>query len=359
MYHKTKSISEPPCSNTGVTLTPEPFPPIELGIDWIAGTFPTTAIGQARKLLETTFEQNFPEEFFGSQWYAKVYQIPKGVRLSTDPRGDGKTKSYIGISSTALTSLTAQQQYDLMLELQALDFACSRIDIKLDDYSKTLTPTLVYQAIERGNYTGFQQKVYRRWLESGTSNLKSQTLEIGRRGSSGSGKFIRVYTKWVQTMLDETPIDSNRLEIEFTENKSSQVFEFLLTVDISNWAELMLNLVTGAVDFLDRVEDTEYGHIVNPASRCSRLEWWHKVVGDITKIKLSTVRKVTTIAKSFRWVRKQVAPTLAMLFDYISYTSNEEQPDLDVMAFFYELWFNGSERFNDNHKALLAPYLIN
>ncbi len=354
MYHKIESVTEPPLSNTGVTLTPEPFPQIELGIDWIAGTFPTMVIGEARQLLETTFEQKFPEEFFGARWYGKVYQLLKGVSLSTDARGDGKTKSHINITSTALSALTPQQQHDLMSELQALEFACSRIDIKLDDYSKTLTPTLAYQAIEEGNHTGFQQKVYRRWLESGTSKLKSQTLEIGRRGNRGSGKFIRVYTKWIQTMLDEKPVDSNRLEIEFTENKSLQVFDFLVSVDVDNWAELMLTLITGAVDFIDRVEHTEYGKIINPATGCKRLDWWYQTVGDIAKMKLSTPRKPSSIAKAFQWIRKQVAPTLAMLFDYLCLTSNEEQPDLDVQAFLYELWSEGSERWNDNHRALLA-----
>jgi hypothetical protein len=353
VYNKTKDFN-PPTSNTGVAIDLKEFQPVELGIDWLAGSFPTTAIGQVCKLIESVFEEKFPEDFFGSRWYAKVYQISKGVRLSTDARADGKTKSYISVSASALSSLTSEQQYNLMSELYHLDFVCSRVDIKLDDYSKTLTPALAYQAIEEGNYTGFQQKVYRRWLESGTLGVKSQTLEVGRRGSSGSGKFVRIYTKWVQTMFDENPVDSNRLEIEFSEKKSSQVFEFLLSVGVDSWTDLMLNLITGAIDFIDRVESTEDGKRFKAPAVCERLSWWQQVIGDVIKIKLSAPRKVVTIAKAFNWIRKQVAPTFAMLCDYLYKVSKDDIPDLDVKAFWFELWSNGSDRYSDNHRALLA-----
>lgn len=359
MYHKTESCAEPPSSNTGVNQTDKPFQPIELGIDWITGSFPTTAIAQARQLLEKTFGEKFPEKFSGSIWYEKVYQLLKGVQLSIGARANGKDKGCISITSKAISILSPKKQRRLMLKLIDLGFSCTRIDTKLDDFTKTITPKLVEEAVEAGNQTGFHRDVWTTWFSSGKAgSAKAKTFQVGKRGSYGSGAFVRCYDKWLESLLSENPIDSIRLEVEFSEQKSKQVFEMLAALDVGDWTELMLNLITGTIDFIDRIKyDEKGGYTRLSPSRCKRLDWWEKVVGDVTKIKLSTIRNVTTIAKSFKWIRKQVAPTLAMLFDYLTYTSKEENPSDDVYAFFFELWFDGGERFSDSHKALLAPFI--
>jgi hypothetical protein len=334
-----------------VTQPDKPFQPlIELGIDWLAGTLPSSAIAQVRRLLESTFSEKFPDEFFPLRWYQKSWTNSRGVLLGSEPRAEGRTEIYVSVPAAALSVLTSQQQLDMMIGLLSLKFSCSRIDIKLDDFTKTLDPKVAYQAIENGDYTGFQTTVHRKWIESGTSELKSQTLYIGRRGSSGSGKFIRIYTKWIESLTSTNPIDSNRLEIEFSEGKAKQIFDMLTSVTIDLWTEVMLSLITGAIDFLDRSGSYK------AAGRLPRLDWWEAVVGDTTRMRLSTVRKQTTIKKSIEWIRKQVAPTFAMVCDYlikVSHKDNESKFD-DVNDFWWLLWFKGAERMNDHQRALLA-----
>jgi DNA relaxase NicK len=235
----------------------------------------------------------------------------------------------------------------LICELSLLGFKATRIDVRLDDFTKALTPTLVREAFERYDVTGFNSQTQGEWIASSSRGAPlNETFYIGKRGKSGSGKFVRCYTKWLES---NGQVDSNRFEVEFSQHYAKQLFHLLSTLELSCWVDAMVSFVTGAVDFVDR-QSTD--GIRKDVANCPRLDWWEFVVGDVPRIRLSKPRKEKTIRKAIKWIEKQVLPTMAMVLSYFArkHGSNMEQ-------IFWEAWQRGDNRMSDVHRSILATSL--
>ena len=123
----------------------------------------------------------------------------------------------------------------------------------------------------------------------------------------------------------------------------------------------MLGIVTGAVDFIDRVRIGEDGfRFIAPVRGCKRLWWWNRLVGNVARIGLSVPKKVVSFEKSFNWMRRQVAPTLAFLTEYLMILSDKvtHQEKLeDAKMFWLELYGRGFDRIYEGSNDIYIKML--
>ena len=98
------------------------------------------------------------------------------------------------------------------------------------------------------------------------------------------------------------------------------------------------------VDFADFVEVTSDSNI----SRAPRAGWWDRFVGGVTRLRVLLPRPVRTVEKAREWVRRTVAPTLAML----RAVSGEKQ----FQGYLSEWIRQGEMRFRDWHERIINAH---
>src|SRR5919202_876540 len=141
---------KPAKSNTQV-----PPSEVEVSVDWLAGSFPVENLSDVKVLVEQVTRSVFPDEYSGSRFYSRVYVNFPGAVLQTHPRAGHTTRCGLQMPGKVLSNIEPVDQLFLMKELASLGFNCSRIDICIDDYTKTITPERVKEAVDSRNQTGF------------------------------------------------------------------------------------------------------------------------------------------------------------------------------------------------------------
>lgn len=331
-----KGFGTPPASNTGVRC-------VEVHVDYLSCSFPAKHVPQLQYLVEQFTGHSFiTDEPFPTRWYKVCYRNLFGTTLYTEPNAAHSDRCLITFPSSALAAFTLETQKKIFEFLASIDGRCTRIDPCIDDFTKTVTPDLVRETVNRGNQTGFRLSPYTKWMESGKAgDVQSSTYYIGRRGKNGSGKYVRCYTKYLESC---GVIDSTRFEVEMTEHYSVNLFDILAKAETNMWSKILIASIVGAIDFIDR----SFSDVL---PECPRLEWWEKIVGDDAPIKVSKSRKLKSITKSINWINKQVLPTLSIVLDYAV------EMKQDVELYFWELYFRGAERQTDFQKQMLFQSL--
>ena len=344
---------KPPCSNTGVKWTRQ----VMVGIDWLAGSYPSPRSDSNVRVMAMC-ERYFGDrldyvlgpggESVGSRWYRFLLTGPSGVRLETSartmPDDASKQHSLLIIPGKALQLLSYEQLYRLINELLSIGWSPSRVDLKLDDFKKRIRPEVILDACRAGNVKGFRKYRYIGESYIGQSlDDTASTLYLGTRGSRGAGKYIRVYRKDLES---DGHVDSCRLELELSGDRSKDVVTALGAVDLDEWPSVIVGFISSAVDFLDRSVSTR-------ADRCPRLEWWHEIVDDALSIPFSPRVIRPSFERSLKWLKSQVLPSLAMVLEGLCIEARDTQAALSA---FYDWWSEGERRFEDRHRAVLRQW---
>jgi hypothetical protein len=224
-------------------------------------------------------------------------------------------------------TMTVYQQRNYCRGVKRWGLRCSRIDLAIDDYSKTELPVSeMIQADEDGNGFGYRVS---KFIKSGTHDDKKITQYFGSRES---GCLTRVYE---HEFGDGT--SCNRLEVEFKRAYSQQVFDLFAGKDTEISASNCLGdnardvhaikekedleaqkfisgIVAGVIDFRDRASSGAVNKKKLSAEQCDRLPFWQEFLDKLgEQIVLSVAGVDRTVEKAIRWVDRQVAPTLAAL----------------------------------------------
>ncbi|MEL7510361.1 MAG: replication initiation factor domain-containing protein [Cyanobacteria bacterium J06554_1] len=245
----------------------------------------------------------------------------------------------IDIPGKSLARISTQAQADFFLELVYLEFNCTRIDIKADDYSKTITPFLAMRASQAGNKTGFRRFSYHQ------DDRGAGTFYAGLRGRNGGGKFIRIYDKHIES---DGEIDAVRIELEASSTKAVDIFCDLTTVSISHWPNLIRGIFKAALSFKDRQQQKK-------ACRAPMLSWWGWFVDGSVVFSFSSVVKECVFEKTKRWMRNQVVASLAMLVcgetgDFFLRDSTQ------MWATIYPLIIEGLDHMGERHRNSVKQY---
>lgn len=240
-------------------------------LDWLSGTFDRNVVADLIALVEEFFpERNIKMDAKPSMGYHMARQFQDGVLVSmTADYG----RCHVAFSGNALSILEPVSQFQLMRRLDNLGMKATRIDIALDDYDRELSLEWHSEQISlRGTLCYFRTAKLIRSL----TNNQDETLYLGRRGSSGSGVFMRIYDKYIES---EGEVNAIRYECEFSGDKVGNVFNMLLGInpeDSVTQEQTLSGLVLGSIDY--REKDGK-----KSLDRCRRVsEWEAFLAGNIT-----------------------------------------------------------------------------
>jgi len=123
---------------------------------------------------------------------------------------------------------------------------------------------------------------------------------IGLRGKAGSGRYLRIYDKGLQT--GDRPAGTwERFEVEHTQDIANQVAVKIGTAD--DWLNAAMAIALGTVDFREKNGSREL-------ARRPRLKWWSQVLEGIEPVRVRERRSVTTIDSWRGWLGRAAIPAL-------------------------------------------------
>jgi hypothetical protein len=197
--------------------------------------------------------------------------------------------------------------------IQKWNVKMTRIDVACDDCSKSLSPDVLLEAIEKRLNHGF-----RRWRVV-KSDDGGFTIYFG---STGSDRMIRYYDKSIESGGE---IDAYRFEVVLKDGYASSLWGMILKVFsfTSNHEnclrELLSSVALNSIDFysLEKEGDRRSSKIYE--------QWWldFKALFDTSQLKVKMDRTKTTIDKTCEWIELQVETSLAMIENFYEKTGND------------------------------------
>lgn len=329
--------SKPPVSNTGVILDSGVY----ALIDWVRGTMPQTELERVFEIIEAFWGQKPEQRERGLRWYHNSAKALHSVLVCWNPTTEGRSEMSFDIPGAALAVLEPERQRELFQALANIpNFRCRRIDPAIRDYNRIICPLKARQAYLDGNVRGFKRR--KEETESHPTLGDGHTTYFGRRGSSGSGKLVRIYDKYVQSDGADNCIVC---EAELTDHKAEEFWNRLVNwvnedgkvevLPVEMWPSFIALHIKGAIQFVD-------------------CDWWQQVFdGDLSSWKLPAKKKNdVTVQKMFTWVKKQVFPTLAVLYNYLSHKDPLCTPFEETYFFDWLISgiLEGEERWHEKHK---------
>lgn len=227
----------------------------------------------------------------------------------------------------------------------------TRLDLAIDDYSKSVTTDLIYQTALDSNFSGFRhapvQDKQGNWKPPSYKLVSSPAIALDGQlhqaktinfGSRQSDKEFYVYDKWLES---DGEIDSIRFEARYKDEQAHhRCINLLQALQKSelHFYKLIGSLVTATIDFIDRSQSDRL-------SGCLRFEWWGQFIDELGRLKLPIPKKKKTIQDTVDWMFRQWRSTLAI----IECTSGFE----DIMNAIIKLSASGKDNLKASHNALI------
>jgi hypothetical protein len=162
----------------------------------------------------------------------------------------------------------------------------------------------ITQACRDGELTGAK-----RWQsieEHSCGELVAYGVNLGARGGSGSGRYVRVYDKGLET--GEAAVGEwERWEAELSDDCAETAAD-LICQSRDGAGDYIERIALGAVDF--RVENG-YAEL----ARRPRCDWWMFFVEGLDLIRTMIARRRPALESAVRWLRGAVAPMLQTCAD--------------------------------------------
>jgi len=326
-------VKMPPCSNTGATSTRG----LSALIDWVSFTVPIPfdGISHVYNLLGLD-GLDFVRMKKGLNGYL-VYLRRGDIVILSDGQVDG-------MGTHVFMSGEGCRQYEfkhgdrwqgLFRDVFLLGGHFTRLDVAIDDYRGYFRIAEIAEKVEKDEVRTLFKNAsamssYRLGSCSGAAGM---TVYLG---SNTSRIKMRIYDKAKQMSVDYF---WNRIEIEARDERSN-----LLAQEIINTNELgrlAAGVLKRYVNFIEPSEDSN-------RSRWDVSKWWDDFLGDVEKVKLTVKKAQKTLNEVVTWVEKQVAPSLALI---------KEKYGRAFTSFMQYVLFEGKERWNSNHLAILQATL--
>lgn len=325
------------CSNTGFICQSSDM---TLGIDYLTFVFPIPDESLVRDILDScalnfisSTEYHWDQGRFIGRQFANWASSPHGMIATWNLPGqnDDPGSLRLCLSGKCLQRISVPHLIPIMRRwLSLLGAKCNRIDLKADDYSRSMLPQDLIDAYQVGNYSGFRFAHYQSDL-SGSVYDSGWTLYLGRRTSD---RFTRYYN--AKPLHD---IDAFRWETEYKNEIANVIANAIAKCDDDEILSNMISgLLAGNIAFISRDATTR-------ASRCEPLRFWSEWLTKFAEpIRFGVAKIELTIERSIAWVEKSVAATLAMISHYTG---------ADKLDYFKYLVKIGREKMGAKHYAIL------
>lgn len=306
---------EPPNGNTGGGSA--------CRVDWFNVTVPLDLREQARALIVKVLGE--PERLARS-----FYSYREAEGWATGGKACwtvGRRECLFSLNGDSLAWWDAPGLRQLMRELWAMGARCTRLDVAYDDFERSVPLEEVHRAALSGCVVGFKVYQAHRPVNLCTGELMGDSACFGRRGENGSGKYLRIYDKALESKGE---MDCIRWEVEFSQERANQAFAVLAGADDQEgWGHAVGALVAGSIDF--RVQDAGNGqHVL----RRERLNWWAVMLQRLGRCVVKVQRSMPPLDKFMQWVKRCVVPGLALVREV-----SMRQVSIDE-GVFAELWSN-------------------
>jgi hypothetical protein len=336
--------------------------PTGVGLHWFRGSFPTGRWSTVFTYLTELFGE--PEHSDFALWhYDACMTWPNGtrVRYHTQENRYHLTGGRFALEcpGEVLAAMEPLRLIDF-LEKWAYEFAISisRLDERMLDYEWVISPlelaSLVTgvnpktKEVTKRDFTGFE--VYDENFPRDSVQLTMAEVTFGRRGSLGSGSYLRFYDKELESKGD---IPAACWELESSGDKARTRFQDILTAvkwarathedPVAAMATTIGQHIGGCIDFIHRDQGDKN------LARCPRWDFWSiildKLGGRLTWV-TETAKKTVERAKSY--VFRQVVPTLQMLKEALTPDRFWEWIEKECV--------DGVDRLRAVHRRAIAEY---
>ncbi|GAI24620.1 unnamed protein product, partial [marine sediment metagenome] len=178
------------------------------------------------------------------------------------------------------------------------------IDVFFDDYNRTILPAELHDIIKKKDYSGFRQSHIKQGYDG--ERLFHDEVNFGKRGPNGSGLYLRIYDKNLESKGEKNCI---RFEAEFTKERADKVFDVLSqATSIDALATLCGALIGGSIKFIQRNGDKHISRLVN-------YPFWDELLDFLGSVVIRIPAKETDMNGKYQFIYHQVTPTLALLRD--------------------------------------------
>ena len=316
----------PPSGNTGVEITKVPRPRPAGGLAVSLGWLSCTWVGE---WLEIRDFLNWSEIFLGElhqvprRWrgYDTVYQGHHGVLAGFRWRDGEILEVHVDVPATVLESLEHEAFLAFLERVAFYALNVSRADLALDDWDKCITPweleTLTsgadnpYELNKESLVTRVSQSDFRR--SKGPTGGDTWYL-----GSSKGDARLRVYDKARESAGE---VDAIRWELQLRGDRAKDAVVALYYESVTRGglseglAWVVSSQLVRFVDFRDRSQDSNI-------SRCPRLSWFEKLVGNAEKAEAIVVKPDLDVKDMHRYARKALPSWLATLADSADFVAD-------------------------------------
>ena len=350
-------IEKPGISKTRLNLTPEKIEipetawskdfqlgtqgktPLLAGLDWVR--FQGEADETQWRELVMTFPSRHEEFWVNTDATVKSYPTDSGFdnclggeygsklawRLETAQ--DSETGKDIKTWHWAytVTGKGCERLGELGLQRLLVAFAKNptayptRLDPFFEEYHGRLQPSHIVNAIQAKNFTGFRKYDFRCSSSNG-GGLDGFTASLGSRESD---RYRRIYHTGVKhgynAMRFECEVKGDwckavwaKIKPVILENASlikgfsnDKLKTYLL--QMANWWG---KIAVAGIDFIDTAEKRDCN---GSLMKCERLPWWDKLLGFLGKTEVAIERETPSLAKTDRWLKRQVKAVLRTLYD--------------------------------------------
>ncbi len=208
----------------------------------------------------------------------------------------------------------------------------TRLDIAIDTVDDSLRLTQINYALRSGNIRTLFTKT--RTTES--SDITADGLKNKARtryfGSGTSRVMFRVYDKAAQLGLSEKWL---RFELQLRDDRATVAAgEILQRKDLGFVA---VGIINQYISFIKRDDSNK--------SRCTLQDWWFNWLHHTEKLKITTVKAQKLISEVQDYIKKQYAPTLAMIKKAVGVA--------DFSDFLKDVLTNGYSRLSTKHDQII------
>jgi Replication initiation factor len=343
-----------PLSNTG--LNSHLAADIIIGIDYLTVVLPIPDAGFVFDELESiarrytdAIEYHWSQGRFIGRQFGNWAQSPNGILAVWNLPGENGDPGSMRISLSGKVLIRAEINTTVRFISQCLNWGgkINRIDLKADDYSRSMMPDDIIQACKDRNYSGFRQSTDQ-GEHSGDVYTRGWTIYLGSRQSE---VFARYYNA-----KPVHGIDAFRFEVEYKDENANAIAKMIDSMIASDNArynsdskaaqrvddflrEAIPKLIIGHYKFIDRSGGAR-------SSRCDFLPFWDAFVQRMggSGIRLALPKIESTVQKSIAWVERSVVATLAMI---CKYTGG------DKLAYLRYLVQIGEEKMSARHETII------
>jgi len=272
------------------------------GVDWVQGTGSRGLEAEVGVVLDAFFvrESRNGEGFLGYR-HAEFWSGGE-VTLCSDPSDERRRGWLLQVKGKACGRLSFGQQMELIERLGWLVGSWTRIDLAVDFMEGGGVIDCALASCERAELTGarkFDPKAPKK-IVRGEVEFTGRGVVIGVRGKDGSGRYVRVYDKGLQTGEADAG-EWERWEVEFTGDCAAVVAAALRADPRPVTAA---GLAFGAIDFRERKG------VERHLTRRERVSWFAAIVAGLELVRARAQREGSDLAGYAEHVRRTVAPTI-------------------------------------------------